>query len=286
MSTAPQAAVVVGVDQSAGARAALEWAAAEARVRGVPLTIACSWNTLDHELPEDYQERMHEPAQQATAGFLDETAGELRSRYQDLDIGTVTMAEAAAEGLIALAGSAGLLVVGRRGLNAFLTMLLGSVSQQVVAHSPIPVVVVPERPTPAAADAPVVVGVAREATEPLAFAFAEADTRGAPLVAVRTWSLSNPYVAASPEAVAGIEADEARELQSLVDAMHSRHPSVPVSTRVEFATAEAALMEAAAGAALVVLGRHRRHARYGLPLGRVPHRVLHLSDLPVAVVPN
>jgi nucleotide-binding universal stress UspA family protein len=86
--------------------------------------------------------------------------------------------------------------------------------------------------------------------------------------------------------VAGIEADEDRELLSLVEVIHRRHPSVQADTRVAFATAEAALIEAAEGAALVVLGRHRRHVRYGLPLGRVPHRVLHLSDLPVAVVAN
>ncbi|SEL51918.1 universal stress protein [Streptacidiphilus jiangxiensis] len=286
MTTAPSGSVVVGVDQSAGARAALEWAAAEAQRRAAALRIACSWNSLDHELPEDYQQLMQEPAQQATAGFLSETATELRARYPDLDIGTVTMAETPAEGLIALAGAADLLVVGRRGLNTLLTVLLGSVSQQVVAHSPVPVVVVPETPAPAAPEAPVVVGVAREVTEPLAFAFAEAELRGAPLIAVRSWALANPYVVASPEAVTEIEADEDRELRSLVDVVHRRHPSVEVGTRVEFATAEAALIEAAKGAGLVVLGRHRRHMRYGLPLGRVPHRVLHLSDLPVVVVPN
>ncbi|WP_037603575.1 universal stress protein [Streptacidiphilus rugosus] len=286
MSTAPSGSVVAGVDRSAGARAALEWAAAEASLRGVPLRVACSWNQLEHELPEDFEEDVNDPARQATVAFLDETTAELRSRYPDLDIGTVTLAQAPAPGLIGLSQGAGLLVVGRRGRNAFLTMLLGSVSQRVVAHAPVPVVVVPETPAPSAAEAPVVVGVAREVTEPLVFAFAEAERRRAPLIAVRTWSLSNPYVVASPEAVAEIEADESRELQSLVDVVHRRHASVVVDTRVEFATTEAAVVEAARGAGLVVLGRHRRHLRYGLPLGRVPHRVLHLSDLPVAVVPN
>jgi nucleotide-binding universal stress UspA family protein len=196
MSTAASKSVVVGLDQSAGARAALEWAAAEARLRGVPLRIATSWNGLDHDLPKEYQPGIAEPVHRAAAAFLDEAAAALRANSPGLDIDTVLMAEAPAEGLIRLAQDAGLLVIGRRGLNLFLKMLLGSVSQRVVAHAPVPVVVVPESPHPAADRAPVVVGVAREVTEPLAFAFAEAKARQVPLVALRAWTISNPYVAA------------------------------------------------------------------------------------------
>jgi nucleotide-binding universal stress UspA family protein len=285
-STAPSKSVVVGLDQSAGARSALEWAAAEAALRGAPLIIATAWSGLAIEAGEAYQPNIAEPVHRAAITFLEEAAADMRNLHPGLDVDTALMPEAPVDGLIGLAQDAGLVVVGRRGLNAFLSTLLGSVSQQLVSHSPVPVVVVPETPPPAGEHAPVVVGVAREVIEPLEFAFAEAETRGAPLIAVRAWTLSNPYVAASAEAVTEIEADEDRELRSLVDAVHRRHPSVQVTTQVEFSTAEAAMINAAEGASLVVLGRHRRHARYGLPLGRVPHRVLHLSGLPVAVVPN
>jgi nucleotide-binding universal stress UspA family protein len=286
MSTERSKSVVVGVDQSAGARAALEWAATESALRGAPLLIATAWSGLDHEVPKGYQPDTTEPVHRAAARFLADAAADIRNLHPGLDVDPALMADAPVEGLIRLAQDAGLVVVGRRGLNAFLRMLLGSVSQQLVAHSLVPVVVVPETPPTTTSHAPVAVGVAREVSEPLEFAFAEAETRDAPLIAVRAWTLSNPYVTASPEAVAEIEAAEERELRSLVDFIHRRHPSVQVSRRVEFATPEAALIEAAERASLVVLGRHRRHARYGLPLGRVPHRVLHLSDLPVAIVPN
>lgn len=284
MDGVPPKSVVVGVDRSAGADAALEWAAAEARLRDVPLRIANSWSNRDHELPEG--KPVGEPAYEDAALYLDEAAAALRTRWPGLDVDTVLLDEAPVEGLIGLVRDAGLLVVGRRGRNPFLTMLLGSVSQRLVAHAPVPVVVVPESPRPTAAHAAVVVGVARELPEPLDFAFAEAEARGGPLIAVRGWTISNPYRAANPEAVAEIEAYERRELDSLVKVVRRRHPSVPTETRVEYATAEAALVEASESAALLVLGRHRRHDRYGLPLGRVPHRVLHLSDLPVAVVPG
>jgi nucleotide-binding universal stress UspA family protein len=287
MSTAASKSVVVGLDQSAGARAALEWAAAEAALRGAPLLIATAWSGLEREGPEEYQPNIAEPVHRAATEFLEDAATDMRKRHPGLAVDTRLMTDEPVEGLIGLAEDAGLVVVGRRGMNNLLRVLLGSVSQQLVAHSPAPVAVVPETTAPAAADsAPVVVGVAREVTEPLTFAFAEAETRGAPLIAVRAWSLSNPYVAANAEAVAEIERDEDRELRSLVDAVHQRHPDVEVSTRIDFSTPEAAMINAAEGASLVVLGRHRRHSRFGLPLGQVPHRVLHLSDLPVVVVPN
>ncbi|WP_042380441.1 universal stress protein [Streptacidiphilus melanogenes] len=286
MSTAPSKSVVVGLDQSDGARAALDWAAAEAALRGVPLLVATAWSGLEHEGPEEYQPNIAEPVHRAATQFLEDAAADMRKRHPGLDVDTRLMGDEPVEGLMGLAEDAGLVVVGRRGMNNLLRALLGSVSQQLVAHSPVPVVVVPESAVPAPERGPVVVGVAREVAAPLAFAFAEAETRGAPVLAVRAWTLSNPYVASSPDAVTGIESEEDRELRSLVDAAHQQHPTVEVRVQVEFASPEAALINASGGASLVVVGRHRRHSRYGLPLGQVPHRVLHLADLPVAVVPN
>ncbi|WP_042424207.1 universal stress protein [Streptacidiphilus anmyonensis] len=286
MSTAPTKSVLVGLDQSDGARAALDWAAAEAALRGARLTIATAWSGLEHEGPEEYQPNIAEPVHRAATEFLEDAAADMRKRHPGLDVDTSLMGDEPVEGLMRLAEDAGLVVVGRRGMNSVLRVLMGSVSQQLVAHSPVPVVVVPESTTPVVERGPVVVGVAREVSEPLAFAFAEAEFRGAPVLAVRAWTLSNPYVASNQEAVNGIEEEQDRELRSLVDGMRPEHPDVEVRTQVEFATAEAALINASDGASLVVVGRHRRHSRYGLPFGRVPHRVLHLSDLPVAVVPN
>jgi nucleotide-binding universal stress UspA family protein len=60
----------------------------------------------------------------------------------DVELVRTVRAGGAASVLTAEAEGADLLVVGARGLGGFRGLLLGSVSQQTVAHSPCPVVVV------------------------------------------------------------------------------------------------------------------------------------------------
>jgi nucleotide-binding universal stress UspA family protein len=59
-----------------------------------------------------------------------------------------------------------------------------------------------------------------------------------------------------------------------------------VTVQVDLGLAEEAIVNASKDASLVVVGAHRKHSRFGLPVGRVPHRVLHLAHAPVAVVPH
>ncbi|WP_042431541.1 universal stress protein [Streptacidiphilus anmyonensis] len=285
--TRQSGAVIVGVDPSSGAKAALDWAAREAQLRGAPLLIAHSWGHLDYELPEAVTRTIGDSAFRTAATFLEGTAAGVRAAAPELKLDTVLLSEAPTEGLIGLAERAALLVVGRRGRGDLLAPLLGSVSHRLVAHAPVPVVVVPSTSTMTApADGPVVVGVAREAPAPIGFAFTEAESRGTPLVAVRSWTLPSPYIVASAEAAAQLDADEGAELDSLLADARIMRPAVPVTTRVTSGAPDQVLLEAAEGAAVIVLGRHRRHHRTGLLLGSVPQRVLHRAEVPVAVVPN
>jgi nucleotide-binding universal stress UspA family protein len=143
--------VVVGVDGSAGARRALRWAAAEARLRGSRLLIVHAWNQayLDVLLVgplggfSSAAADMHEAAERllekATAG-LDGEGVEIECRLVE---------GGAPEVLVAAAAEADLLVVGSRGHGGFAGLLLGSVSQQCAHHAHCPVVIVPA-PRPAA----------------------------------------------------------------------------------------------------------------------------------------
>lgn len=133
--------IVVGIDGSEHAQRALRWAVEEARLRGVTLTVAhvvpvpfdLSAPLLEHQPSE------HELRSLALA-VIDETLRDLEA--EDLAVERVTPIGHAASELCEAARGADLLVIGSRGLGGFRGLLVGSVTQQVVAHAPCPIVVV------------------------------------------------------------------------------------------------------------------------------------------------
>jgi nucleotide-binding universal stress UspA family protein len=141
--------IIVGVDGSEGSKHALEWAAAEAKLRHARLTLVYAWyppaalyggmgmgwTGIDSELiPE-----LRTLAQQR----LDQTCAELSASLEGLEVERRVVEGTAALELIDAADGADLLVVGTRGHGGFTGLLLGSVSQQCAHHSPCPVVIVP-----------------------------------------------------------------------------------------------------------------------------------------------
>ncbi|HSK15401.1 MAG TPA: universal stress protein [Gaiellaceae bacterium] len=150
--------VVVGVDGSPGASAALRFALDEARLRGAVLHVVHAWRVPLYaaapepgfvgmpaptaELDEEVEQALAEDAERALAGALTE----LRRETGD-DLGVEARAEAIrgapAHVLLEAAEDADLLVLGARGLGGFKGLLLGSVSQQCVQHARCPTTVVP-----------------------------------------------------------------------------------------------------------------------------------------------
>jgi len=144
--------VVVGIDGSAGAAAALGWAAAEARLRGSRLLIVHAWVPIYTDVllggPLGGFSRvgtidMHKAAE----ALLENATAELDAEGVEIECRAVE--GGAPEVLVAAAAEAGLLVVGSRGHGGFAGLLLGSVSQQCAHHARCPVVIV-HAPTPAA----------------------------------------------------------------------------------------------------------------------------------------
>ncbi len=138
--------IVVGVDGSANAEAALEVAADEARVRGEPLRVVAAWEVpstvygggfapVDTEVFDSFRDRARDVAAEAA-----KTAAE---KAPDVQCEVVVEEGDAASVLLGQAKGAALIVVGTRGLGGFKSFLLGSVSQKVVHHAPCPVLVVP-----------------------------------------------------------------------------------------------------------------------------------------------
>jgi nucleotide-binding universal stress UspA family protein len=142
-------AVVVGVDGSAGASEALQWAIAEARLREVPLRAIHAWTYAEPLIPSligypygaDYVESAIDERRQAAEGLLEQTTAALAEGHE-IEIERVIAEGSAARVLIDAVGEDDLLVVGSRGHGGFSSLLLGSVSEQCAEHAPCPVVVV------------------------------------------------------------------------------------------------------------------------------------------------
>jgi nucleotide-binding universal stress UspA family protein len=143
--------IVVGVDGSKGGREALEFAAREASMRKGRLRIVCAWEippavysgglapTLDQSTLSGLGEGAETVVREAVAA-----AKELQSA---IDCEGKAVQGQPAEVLLQEARDADLIVVGNRGHGGFASLLLGSVSHQVVQHAPCPVTVVRDATT-------------------------------------------------------------------------------------------------------------------------------------------
>lgn len=144
--------IVVGIDGSDGSKHALAWAAEEARLRRVSLTLieawqvpvgaygGLGWSGIGAEMFED----LRKGAEQQ----LDEICTEFSAQLEGLTVERKVVESAAAPALVEAADGADLLVVGTRGRGGFAGLLLGSVSQQCAHHSPCPVVIIPPLQNP------------------------------------------------------------------------------------------------------------------------------------------
>ena len=135
--------IVVGVDGSQSSRAALRWAASEARLRSAALDVVYCWHhPLETFVPAWGVPPWDDLEAEARRRLDELSSAEGLSPDQSPVTNPVLLQGPAAPALIATAQGADLLVVGARGHGAFAGMLLGSVSQHCVSHATCPVVVV------------------------------------------------------------------------------------------------------------------------------------------------
>jgi nucleotide-binding universal stress UspA family protein len=141
--------VVVGVDGSPSAGAALEAAIGRATETGAPLRIVCAWRPT---APGDWEREYwlavgpgtdpDETARDAAERVAADAAAAVRRLAPDLTVETSVQGGDAAAVILDAAGDAGLVVVGARGRGSLASLLLGSVSHGVVHRARCPVMIV------------------------------------------------------------------------------------------------------------------------------------------------
>lgn len=291
MSTQPAPnGIVVGVDGSAASRVAVDWAARDAAMRGVPLTLAHvlpgvamqSW--IQAPLPTAYFEDEREEARR----ILDDARAVVNAATaggDTLGVGEVIVSGQPVAALTDLTKDAELLVVGSRGLGKWERRLLGSVSSGLVQHAHCPVAVIHDEDPliPHPAQAPVVVGVdgSPASERATAIAFDEASRRGVDLVAVHTWSDAGYELPGA--GWSEIQPEEDMLLAERLAGWQERYPDVAVRRVVCRDQPARRLLEEAANAQLLVVGSHGRGGFAGMLLGSVGSQVVQSARGPVIV---
>ncbi|MFI6596607.1 universal stress protein [Nonomuraea sp. NPDC050536] len=275
--------IVVGVDGSPEAKAALEWAADDALRMREPLRIVHAVDRWPYQISRFPDAEWADTLTQAGRQVLTETEAVARARQPSVEVTTQLVEGPPAVVLRDEAEQATEVVVGSRGLGGFAGALLGSVSMNVSGHARRPVVVV--RPAKGGPYGRVVVGVddSAESDAALAYAFEQAVLRGSELLAVHAWQLPvHAYFPAVP-----YDMDEIRKYQNEIvteklAVFTTRYPQLPVTQDLPRAHPVEALVSQEAD--LLVVGSHGRNALGSALLGSVSRGVLHHARCPVAVV--
>jgi nucleotide-binding universal stress UspA family protein len=141
--------IVVGVDGSADSEQAVRWAVSEARRRGADVELIYCWAPpyaalttgylLTYLTLQDIYTEGNEHLDRVMSDCHDDIEA---SRAAGVVISRRILEGAAGQTLETESKDATMLVVGRRGNGALSRLVLGSVSQHVVAHAHCPVVVV------------------------------------------------------------------------------------------------------------------------------------------------
>lgn len=297
MVDAGRSHIVVGIDGSPSARAALDWALQEARRRHAPVKIVHAWSipVPPTALGPTVADPSDDALRQAAQVILDEAQAHAAADFPEVSVTADLVLGTPSSALLTESSDAMLVVVGSRGMGSFAELLLGATSLQVAVHAECPVVVVRvpgERPHPADPDfaGRVVVGVdgSELSVQAAAAAYDQASVRGIGLTVVHTWdtpSFDVPGAAIDMELLlTQIEEEERAVVSEALAGLTEEYPDVPVRWHMAPGSPAHVLAEASRVAELVVVGSRGRGGFASLLLGSTSHAVLHHAQCPVLVV--
>lgn len=277
--------VVAGVDGAEGGLRAVDWARDRACRRGASVSLVFVGDGSAGRRPVMAgSDDIRSYAYQALAAAEERAGRHGRTAIKREDL----LSEEPVDALLEAGRAAETMVLPAPARSEFTDLMVGCTALAVTGHAKCPVVTVPAEPVSDKAGAYVLLAVpdAGGTAAPEEFAFAEAASRGCPLVIVRAWRAPS---AGGPADRTGGAAElvqrHAREaVAGALRAGRPAYPGVTVRPVVCEGSVTAVLLRFSASARLVVTGS-RRAGCFGERVGMVPHALVHRAPCPVAIVP-
>ncbi|WP_449277397.1 universal stress protein [Leucobacter sp. GX24907] len=274
--------IIIGVDGSEQSRVALAWGLARATERGAAVELL---HVADDSFLSESVAFLSE-AQEASQQMLDSECAYAKSLGFEGEIsGTAVVGHPIAE-VEEASKRADLIVLGAHNGSRLAGSFFGTRAVKVAAVAHCPVAVIPRaEPTPGAG---IVVGIdgSDAAKQAIAYAAEEASRRQVPLTAVYAWlpPLTPGLEYLWSEELVESQRTAAEEAIAIGTAgLAERYPDLQLRREIVQAPPVTALLQAAEGAELLVVGSRGRGGISRLLLGSVSHGVLQSLPCPTLV---
>jgi len=282
--------IIVGVDGSPASDVATCWAARDAALRSIPLTVVSVVTTPTATFPpvpypDSLGVRLEDRGRKAAAHAV-KVAEDAMPTDRKVAVKSEIVFSTPARALVKMSDEAEMIVVGSSGKGLLARGVLGSVSSSVVRSANCPVAVIRDEDslTTDPQHAPVLVGIDGSPASELAteIAFDQASHRGVELIALHAWSDVVAVDLPGLDWSALVSAEERTFADSLAG-WQGRYPNVTVQRVVVCDEPAQQIIEWAESAQLVVVGSHGRGGFDRLMLGSVSNTILHSVRIPVIV---
>jgi len=261
---------------------AVQWAVDYATPRRLELELVHVLEETRAFVPKALRGEVLRSAEQQLGGH----ARHIADAHPLLRVRSIVLEGSPVDELSDRASTAELLVIGTHALKRFSNLIFSTRAAQVVSRSSVSVVIVPSEPREAGTGIVVGVDGSPASLAAVEFAAQEADRLGEPLTVVYAWRVPAPWAIATIEADWPVEPgdDDRIVLAESVAGLPEKYPDLMVTEDINAMLPVDALIGAAAGARMLVVGTHGRKGFARFWLGSVSHQLILAMPCPLAVI--